>query len=207
MEAAVAPFVAEFSPRCLLRLAENGWDLLVFEAVEGRHASYAPGSHDLPLLIETMKKLGSVPAPDLPLKRAEHRWKPYLTEPRHAPLLAGDALLHTDYAPDNVIISDGRAILIDWAWPTKGARWVDPACLVLRLMADGHSAAQAEEVVSPLPAWSDAPSEALAAFALASVKLWGEIAGRDQSSWTKAMELAALEWAAHRRSRVRDGGR
>lgn len=198
MEAGVAPFVAEISPRCLLRLVGNGWDLLVFEAVEGRHASYAPGSRDIPLLVETMEKLGSVSAPDLPIKQAEQWWKPYLTEPRHARLLGGDALLHTDYAPDNVIISDGRAVLIDWAWPTRGARWVDPACLVLRLMAGGHSAAQAEDVASRLPAWSAAPPEALAAFAAASANLWAEIAGHEQSSWTKAMESAALEWAAYR---------
>ncbi|TDD32107.1 aminoglycoside phosphotransferase [Actinomadura sp. KC06] len=185
----------------MLRLVGNGWDLLVFEAVDGRHASYTPGSHDLPLLIETMKKLGSIPAPDIPIKLAEQRWKPYFTEPQHAHLLAGDALLHTDYAPDNVIIIDGRAVLIDWAWPTRDAGWVDPACLILRLMAAGHSAAQAEEVVSPLPAWSVAPPDVLAAFAAASANLWTEIAGHDQSSWTKAMELAALEWAAYRAAR------
>ncbi|MDL4819100.1 hypothetical protein [Actinomadura opuntiae] len=197
MEATVAPFVEEISPRCLLRHVSDDWDLLVFDVVEGRHASYAPDSPDLPLLIETMKKLGSIPAPDLPIKRAEQRWKPYVVEPEHAQLLAGQALLHTDYVPDNVIISTGRAVLIDWAWPTRGAGWVDPACLVLRLMASGHSAAQAEELVTPLPAWSTASRAALAAFAVASVNLWTEIAGQDQSSWTKAMELAAREWAAY----------
>ncbi|WP_075020178.1 hypothetical protein [Actinomadura madurae] len=68
-------------------------------------------------------------------------------------------------------------------------------------MADGHSAAQAEGVVSRLPAWSVAPPDALAAFAAASANLWTEIAGHDQSSWTKAMELAALEWAAYHTAR------
>jgi hypothetical protein len=43
-------------------------------------------------------------------------------------LLAGDHLLHTDLNPDNILISDGRAWLVDWAWTTLGAAWIDPAC-------------------------------------------------------------------------------
>ncbi|MFD1535587.1 hypothetical protein [Nonomuraea guangzhouensis] len=35
----------------------------------------------------------------------------------------------TDYNPLNMLIAEGRALLIDWAWPTRGAGWIDPACL------------------------------------------------------------------------------
>jgi hypothetical protein len=197
MEALINPFVAGISPRCLLRHVGEEWDLVVFEAVGGRHASYEPGSPDLPMLVETMATLGAIPCPDLPIKRAGQRWANYVSEPGHVRFLEGDALLHTDYAPDNVLVSEGRAVLIDWAWPTRGAGWIDPACLVLRLMAGGHTAAEAEQVVSPLPAWAAAPREALAAFAEASVNLWCEIASNDLSAWTKNMEMAARDWASH----------
>ncbi|WP_052397449.1 MazG-like family protein [Streptomyces sp. NRRL F-5123] len=50
----------------------------------------------------------------------------------------GDALLHTDFAPDNVLIADGRARPVDWAWPTRGEAWIDPSALALRLMEAGH---------------------------------------------------------------------
>lgn len=199
MEALINPAVAGISPRLLLRHVGEEWDLLVFEAVDGRHANYEPGSPDLPLLVDTMARLGTIPCPDLPpLKRAEQRWSTYVSDPAHLRMFEGDALLHTDYAPDNVLISNGRAVLIDWAWPTRGAGWIDPACLVLRLMADGHTAAQAEQVVSHLPAWAAAPREALAAFAQASISLWSEIASNDPSAWTKNMARAAQEWAAFR---------
>jgi hypothetical protein len=42
-----------------------------------------------------------------------------------------------------VPISEHRAWLIDWAWPTLGAAWTDPACWVLRaLMASGGDQAR-----------------------------------------------------------------
>jgi hypothetical protein len=66
----------------------------------------------------------------------------YLDQPAQ---LAGDTLLHTDYNPENILITpDGTARLIDWAWPTCGAGWIDPCCLLIRLIAAGHTAHQAE---------------------------------------------------------------
>jgi len=197
-EALINPVVAEISPRLLFRHVGAEWDLLGFQAVDGRHASYEPGSPDLPLLVETMATLGAIGCPDLPVKQAPQRWANYVSDPAHVHLFGGDVLLHTDYAPDNVLIAGGRALLIDWAWPTRGASWIDPACLVLRLMAGGHTAAQAEQVVSALPAWTAAPREAVTAFAEASANLWSEIAGGDGSAWTKRMDLAAQEWASYR---------
>ena len=62
-----------------------------------------------------------------PFKRAEDRWKPYLDDLGSASAFAGTVLTHSDWTPDNVLVSEHRAWLIDWAWPTLGAAWTDPA--------------------------------------------------------------------------------
>lgn len=197
-EATINSAINHLSPRLLWRV-EDEWDLLGFEVVDGRHADYRPGSADLPLVVSTMADLGKIPCPDVPAKRAEQRWEPYVSDPAHAGLFKGDRLLHTDYNPVNVLIADGRAVFIDWAWPTKGAGWIDPACLIIRLIAGGHTAAQAEQVVHGLHAWRNAPTDGLLCFAEANVKLWQEIASNDRAEWTGAMSAAAREWHEHRR--------
>src|SRR5690606_9397354 len=132
------------------------------------------------------------------IKTARDRWEPYVDQPEHLVWFDGDNLLHTDYNPLNVIISGSRAVLIDWAWATKGPGWIDPACLVLRLIAGGHKPDQAENVVSGLREWRYAPREALDAFALASVRLWREIHENAGEPWTAQMEEAATEWRNYR---------
>ncbi|MEV0379825.1 hypothetical protein [Nonomuraea sp. NPDC050643] len=203
MEWMIGKHLGGVAPRTLWRTEDDPeWDLLGFEAVASRHATYQPGSSDLALLLTTMRILGTIACPQVPMKTAENRWKPYMATPDDAGLLVGDRLLHTDYNPLNVLIAeDGRgALLIDWAWPTRGAGWIDPACLIVRLIADGHTARQAEHVVASLPAWQGAPAEAVNAFADASTRLWQEIADRDPVSWTGRMAEAAHEWADHRRT-------
>ncbi len=64
-----------------------------------------------------MEALSQITVPDDVglFKRAEDRWKPYLDDPVTASVFAGPALTHSDWTPDNVLISDHRAWLIDWA--------------------------------------------------------------------------------------------
>jgi len=139
--------------------------------------------------------LGNTACPDLPIKRAEHRWREYVHEPEELAMLAGDHLLHTDFSPLNVLISGDRALLIDWAWPTRGAGWIDPACLVLRLMAHGSTARSAEAVIGDAPAWRAAPPEGLAVFARACAAMWHEIATSNPVGWTQHVARAATDWA------------
>jgi hypothetical protein len=177
---------------------ESEWDVLGFELVDGRHADYRPGSPDLPQVTAAMAALGTIQCPDLPVKRAEHRWRTYVADPQELDLLKGDRLLHTDYNPLNVLMAASEAKLIDWAWPTRGAGWIDPACLILRLIANGHSAASSEQVAADVPAWRAAPKNGVAVFAQANVKMWEEIASSNPMDWTHGMARAARAWAAHR---------
>jgi hypothetical protein len=101
-----------------------------------------------------------------------------------------------------VLVSPRRAWLIDWAWPTLGAGWTDPACWILRLMASGgHTASEAERQASRLPAFQAADPAHIDLFAAANVRLWQEIAQPSTSAWTAKMAQAAQSWAAYRQAR------
>lgn len=39
--------------------------------------------------------------------------------------LAGDHLCHNDLRPDNLLICDGRAVILDWNWISRGPAWAD----------------------------------------------------------------------------------
>jgi hypothetical protein len=156
-EAAVVPLVQHISPALLWHLEDTaGWDVLGYQFTEERHANYQPGSPDLDMIVGLMSTLSQITVHGHtgPFKRAEDRWRLYVDEPEQADLFAGPALTHSDWTPDNVLIAPGRAWLIDWAWPTLGAPWTDPACWILRLADPAH----------------------INVFAAANVRLWDEIA-------------------------------
>jgi hypothetical protein len=88
--------------------------------------------------------------------------------------------------------------MIDWAWPTRGAAFIDAGCFLIRAMAAGHSASQAEALASMCPGWQQAPSAAIDVFALASARLYGEIARDDPQPIKQRLAAIAHEWACHR---------
>jgi len=196
-EAMVNPYVLPVAPRLLWQVEAEGWNVLGFEHVAGRHADYSPGSPDLPKVIDAIHLLSEIGCPDLPLKRAEQRWAGYVDDPAALELLRGDTLLHTDYNPLNILVGRGARI-VDWAWPTRGAAWIDPACLALRLMAAGHAPEEAEAWAAQVPAWVAASNEAIDTFAIASLRMWDEIAGEDPQSWKRRMSVVVQGWADYR---------
>ncbi|SEP46492.1 hypothetical protein [Amycolatopsis saalfeldensis] len=203
-EAAVTPFVQGISPALLWQFNEAGWTVLGYAYVEGRHADYRPGSPDLDALVHLMTALGKIKIPGDPLfKRAEDRWKTYVATPEEATLFAGDTLAHSDWAPDNVLVSADQAWLIDWAWPTLSAPWLDAASWILRLIAaGGHTPREAELTAFRVPAFEASDPDHVDAFAAANVRLWTEIANSNPTTWTKEMAQAAWDWSQHRRPRA-----
>ncbi|MFC8199960.1 aminoglycoside phosphotransferase [Streptomyces sp. NPDC057298] len=201
LEAAINPHLPAASPRLLWRVQTGGWDLLGYECIKGRHADYALGSPDLPLVAQALAELQQTSFADLPIKRAEQRWSNY-SGPHGVELLAGETLLHTDFAPDNVLITD-RAHIIDWAWPTLGAAWIDPAVLILRLMDASHTAPDADACARQIPSWRAAPHDAVAAFSEANARLWDEIANQDPQAWKKGMARHAHDWVTYWRTRAK----
>lgn len=193
-ERIINPTVVSVSPRVMWRARSDAWDLTGFEYIPGKHADYSPGSPDLPKIVATMRRLQQIPCPALDLKRAEQRWASYTNTPR---LLAGASLLHTEWSPGNVLVSE-RAYLVDWAWPTIGAAWIDSACWVVWLIAAGHSPGAAERQAAEIPAWGDAPTGALDEFARIQALMWEEIALESLEPWAQSVAAASLQWASYR---------
>ncbi|MEV8597322.1 aminoglycoside phosphotransferase [Streptomyces sp. NPDC052012] len=193
-EAAINPYLPSACPRLFWHIEVGGWDLLGYEVLEGRHADYSPGSADLPLVMEAIRDLQDVDAPKgIAIKAAEQRWAAYAPDGTAA-LFTGPTLLHTDLAPHNVLVDD-QAHIIDWAWPTRGAAWIDPAVLILRLLEAGHTHASAEAVASQIPSWRNAPADAVRAFTAANAALWAEIARTDSAPWKSDMARHAIAFA------------
>lgn len=201
-EADVSRHAAELGPRLLWHAQEGGWDLLGFEFIEGRHADYSSGSPDLIFLAETLTRLSLAEAPSVELKSAEDRWAGYVDDTTILAEFKGSTLCHTDFNPENVLITRAnQALLVDWAWATRGAAWIDPALCVIWLIATGHQSPKAAEQWARLvPAWNSAPLHAVDALASASARLWTGIAGENPGSWSEHLRDGALAWSAHRRA-------
>lgn len=108
--------------------------------------------------------------------------------------------MHTDFNPLNILISGERKHIIDWAWPTRGAAWIDPACLVLRLIAAGHTPAGAESWAARTAAWTTGSTDAVTMFAKANRRMWEQIARDDPQPWKEQMASVARSWAEYRLS-------
>jgi hypothetical protein len=194
-ERLVNPLVRHISAPLKWSAANDDWNLLGFECIPGAHAEYFPGSPDLPKVTATLRQLQDIALPGgIEVKQAEQRWAAYTQAPE---LLAGTSLLHTEWTPGNVLVSD-RARLVDWAWPTRGAAWIDPACLTVWLIASGHTPDTAESWAARIPSWHTAPARALAEFARIQALMWEGIAADAGEEWTANLARAARRWSAYR---------
>jgi uncharacterized protein YbjT (DUF2867 family) len=90
------------------------------------------------------------------------------------------------------------AKLVDWAWPTLAAPWIDTACVGLHLIAAGHDPVSAERWCASSPAYTAALTEAISAFVLAVRNLWHEISAANPQPWTLELAAATNRWASHR---------
>ncbi|NUU23190.1 MAG: phosphotransferase [Streptomycetaceae bacterium] len=173
VEAVVAPYVTALSPRLHDHIRANDWDVLVFEYVDAVHADLSPGSRDLPYVAETLRLLGALvpPGAEVRLDRVADRWADYLDTAALA-LLDGESLLHTDLNPHNLLSDGGRAYVVDWATAARGPAWIDVAHAVLRLMEQGHTAADAEAWARQVPCWGRVSAAEIDALVTAHVRAW-----------------------------------
>lgn len=95
-------------------------------------------------------------------------------------------------------INPDRVWIIDWAWPTRGAAFIDAACFLIRAMAAGHSACQAETLAAQCPGWQQASPAAIDVFAVASVRLHDEIARDDPQPFKQRLAAVTCDWADYR---------
>ncbi|GAA3891055.1 hypothetical protein GCM10022243_64940 [Saccharothrix violaceirubra] len=218
-ERAVSPFLPErLAARLLWDIEVDGWLVLGFEHVAGRHADLSPDSPDLPLIADAVEEIGrTAPPPESVARRPmAAQWAqamktetalppPADADPwsianagrlvswaAHAPdHMTGDGLVHSDLHPLNFLVSD-RTRVIDWAWWRTGAAWIDPAFLVIRLIAAGHEPEAAEKWAGRFDGFAAAPPDALTAFAASVLRLW------ERRFPTTDTTDAARRWARHR---------
>ncbi|WP_190812922.1 phosphotransferase family protein [Saccharopolyspora pogona] len=225
-EAQVNPYLPpEVAPRLLWQVEVDGWLLLGFEHVPGRHADLSPGSPDLPQVAATVRALGEALTPcplDVP-RLAEQwtrlaAWRRLAHNPAAEPAawlrdrlgefihrerrafqaLDGDTLAHTDLHPLNVLVAD-RARVVDWAWSRRAAPWVDPAFLVLRLIEAGHLPEAAERwAAATFPAWRTVTDETRTDFAVAVLGAWHHMFRVDPDPQRAPLVTVARRWVAHR---------
>ena len=196
-EAEIAQYVHPVAPALCARVGDLGWDVLIFDGLDGHRADYAPGSPDLRHVADLLTRIGELACPPVTLRRAEQRLEAYAdaTDLRH---FAGDALLHTDLNDANVIIGGDQAQIVDWGWATRGAPWLDAAYWVIWLVACGHDPSSAERWAAEVPAWRSAPAPGITAFAKANVRLWAEIGGGQPDDWTRRLINATDLWHEYR---------
>ncbi|EMF00737.1 hypothetical protein H340_09660 [Streptomyces mobaraensis NBRC 13819 = DSM 40847] len=200
-EWAVNPYVQSLSPRVLWSVVgdDAGWIILGFEVIEGRDADFEPGSADLPIAVDLLNRAASLAPPSAARNWKEERWDAYVRSEDELAFFRGDALLHTDINPSNVMVGDAGSWLIDWSWPTRGAPFIDPACFVVQLVSAGHSPRSAEGWAARCTAFAHADTKAIDAFAAADLRMHRAIAAQHpQEKWLQALADAAQAWAAHR---------
>ncbi|WP_240965483.1 protein kinase [Streptomyces zingiberis] len=197
-ERLINPSVHAFSPELRWHAESDEWIALGFEVVEGRSSDFGPNSGDLGAVVGLLDGLRGVPLPIEAGDWQETRWDRFAPEGT-TEFFRGDTLLFTDVNPDNFVIGERRSWIVDWSMPTRGAGFIDPACLVVQLLAAGHSAEQAEEWAARCKGWVDADASAIDAFAMATLRMNKRQAERfPEAEWLGAMAEAAETWAGHR---------
>lgn len=182
----------------LWQLLVDGWLLVGFEFVNGRHAHYHEHSRDLNLLADTLTALANLPLPAVEVPSAATRWaaRPKDAELRAA--LQGRTLCHADFNPENVLVASDRLVLVDGGWAVRGPAWLDPALVVVRLIATGgQTPSAAQSWATRMPAWRNVPDRVITDFAMAEARLWDAIVERRPAPWSRALADAAHAWAAH----------
>jgi len=173
-------------------IESHGWLVIGFEHCEGPHADLSPGSPDLDLLEVAVKELGATPAPDLPL------FSPAGRLGFEHPALTGHTLIHTDLNPANLIVTPSGLRIVDWAFTTKAAAWVELALLVQWLIGSGHTPEQAEEWLARFPAWIASDPQTLDEFASRNASKWSGKAGQSTARWMHDLAAWTAQWSVYR---------
>ncbi|MBE1878711.1 phosphotransferase [Myceligenerans pegani] len=215
-------------PRLLWTVETDHWLLAGYTFVPGRHADLSPGSPDIPavagLISHLAEELTPGPVPDVaPLARKHQRfagWE-WLAD-RHADALDpwekqhldrliradlgitealdGHSLVHGDVHELNLMVTDGQASLVDWAWARTGPAWVDATLLTIRLIAAGHDPADAGQLV--VTTWGmrqpDTSAAAVTTFAASTYGMWRRLAVEHPSPHRDGPVQAARTWTQHR---------
>jgi hypothetical protein len=192
-ELAATKVIDRYAPAVLWHFERDDWLVVGAEYLDGTHADLSPGSPDLGLLAVALKWLQDTPAP------AGTWFTPAGRIGFGHPTMDGPMLVHSDLNPANLIMTSDGLRIVDWAWATKAAPWVELALLVQWLIGSGHTPEQAEEWLAQFPAWATADREILDDFAARNAAKWSAKSRQSTEGWVHDLAVWTGEWAAHRR--------
>ncbi|UGQ14010.1 aminoglycoside phosphotransferase [Yinghuangia sp. ASG 101] len=196
-EERVNGFLPLSCPRLLFRLKAAGWDFLGFSGLAGEWADFGPGSTDLPAVASMLSEVGDCDVTGL---RLPSLWESYRQwcDPADEVLFQGSTLLHRDPTASNFVVSEGRAHLVDWAWPSIGPAWVDAFIWAFRLVVDGgQEPHEALRWASRVSGWKSATPAALRVFSQAEARSWAQsVEEAPGDEVVVALATAAEKWAS-----------
>jgi aminoglycoside phosphotransferase (APT) family kinase protein len=180
-------------PRFLGSVDEDGWVVLAFDDVDGRHPDLPWRDHELRSVCDAAHELADALTPS-PVAVGQagadfvatiNSWHLLRDEPpsqldewsaRHVDRLAvlearvgevvGDTLVHLDLREDNILFADGRVFFVDWPHAQVGPPWLDAICFAPSVAM--HGGPDPETIVAAWPGGADAARDDVDA-ALASV--------------------------------------
>ncbi|BBH65316.1 hypothetical protein ACTI_20010 [Actinoplanes sp. OR16] len=180
------------SPVVLWHFEAADWLVVGYEHCEGPHADLSPGSPDLDLLGQALTVLGKTPTLDVPL------FSPKARLGFEHPTMNGDALVHTDLGPANLIVTPHGLRIVDWAMATKAAPWVELAMLTPWLISAGHTPEQADRWLARHPAWQSTDPGVLDYFATKNAEKWASKAAGSTAAWIHDLAAWTSKWSTYR---------
>jgi hypothetical protein len=148
-------------PALLAAYDDGDWVAMLLEDVAGRHPHLPWTDQDVAATTSSLNRVAAVVGdPALPTfaETAEvlTGWDGVAAEPDGVPpglvrrlpemldlqaraqeVTVGDGLVHWDARSDNVLLRDGEAVLLDWAWACRGAEWLDTLLLAVDFVIQG----------------------------------------------------------------------
>ena len=140
-------------PRLYWAFDDDGWAVLGFEDIDGRHPAVPWQEDELNLVVSALQEMSDLLTPSpveshtagsrfardiqgwkKALDRTEARLEPWALRnlERLAELealapaaAAGESLLHFDTRADNILLAQGKVYVVDWPSACIGATWVD----------------------------------------------------------------------------------
>jgi hypothetical protein len=149
------------APKLLASYDDGDWVALVLEDIDGRRPDLPWTESDATLMASSLGQLARTTAPEqlrdfCDVVHMFTCWDEVAAHPdgidpallaRLPEMLAaqslarevtaGDALVHWDARADNALIRAGRAVLVDWAWASRGAPWLDTLALAMDFTVQG----------------------------------------------------------------------
>jgi hypothetical protein len=182
--------------RLLSSYDDGDWVALVLEDVDGHRPAVPWSEPDLSAVATALEQVAARRAPEQLPAFAEatnilQAWDQVAADPAGVPehlldrlpefldrqalareVSRGDRLVHWDARADNVLIRDSRAVLLDWAWTSRGAPWLDTLLLAMDFRIQGGP--DPDVFLATAPVTRDVPPAHLASVVAGMVGVWAE---------------------------------